>query len=313
MDLPPPETRPLGRTGLKLSAIGFGAAPLGSMYGAIDRADAVRSVHHAVEHGINFFDTSAYYNDSEVVLGEALRGGWRDRIVLCTKGGRISKTEFDFSPAHVRASLERSLARLGTDHVDIFLAHDVEFAEDLGRVCTETAAELHRLKAEGKCRFVGMSGLPLAALVTAVETARLDVVLSYCHGSLNDTSVLDVLLPVAERHDTAVINASPLSMGLLTQSGPPAWHPADDEIKAACRKAAEVCAAKGADLARLALQFTVSQQRLATTLVGMSRVEEVNKNLAAAAAPLDEALLRAVMDVLAPVKNRSWPSGTFSG
>src|SRR5262249_52965487 len=124
------ELRELGRTGLRVSTLAFGGAPLGGMYGPFDEAEAVATVRRAVDAGVNLFDTSPYYGPltSEELLGRALDGGWRRRVVLATKGGRITKERFDFSAARLVRSMDDSLRRLRTDHVDIFQAHDIEFA-----------------------------------------------------------------------------------------------------------------------------------------------------------------------------------------
>jgi L-galactose dehydrogenase len=307
------ELRELGRTGLKVSPLGYGGAPLGGMYGTLDEAEAIAAVRHAIDAGINLVDTSPYYGPlhSEVLLGKALSDGWRSRVLLATKCGRIDKAVFDFSTEFIVRSMEDSLRRLQTDHVDIFQAHDIEFADDLDRVFSETAEALHRLKKQGKCRFVGMTGLPLVVLKRAVESCDLDVIISYCHFTLLDTTLVGDLLPIAVRRGVGVINASPLGMGLLTDDGPPPWHPADLAIKEAARKAAELCRRRGADLSTLSQAWVLREKRLATTLVGMSRRSEVDRNLRAMAAAVDEELLAEVERVLAPVKDRTWPSGKF--
>jgi L-galactose dehydrogenase len=307
------ELRELGRTALKVSPLSFGGAPLGGMYGTIDEAEAIASVRHAIDAGINLVDTSPYYGPlhSEVLLGKALRDGWRQRVLLATKVGRIDKAAFDFSAGFIARSMDESLRRLQTDHVDIFQAHDVEFADDLDRVFTESAEALYRLKKQGNCRFVGMTGLPLVVLRRAVEACDLDVVISYCHCNLLDTTLLTDFIDVAARRGVGVINASALGMGLLSAGGPPPWHPADDEIKAAARKAVVLCQRRGADPSALALSWVLREKRIATTLVGMPRRSEVDRNLSALSTPVDEGLLAEVQQVLAPVKDRTWPSGHF--
>jgi L-galactose dehydrogenase len=307
------ELRELGRTGLKVSPLGYGGAPLGGMYGKLDEPEAIAAVRQAIDAGINLMDTSPYYGPlhSEALLGKALADGWRKRIVLATKCGRIDRAVFDFSADFIVRSMEDSLRRLQTDYIDIFQAHDIEFADDLDRVFTETAEALYRLKKQGKCRFIGMTGLPLVVLKGAVESCDLDVIISYCHFTLLDTTLLRDLLPTAERRGVGIINASPLGMGLLTNDGPPPWHPADSEIKEAARKAAELCRQRGADLSTLAQAWVLREKRLATTLVGMSRPAEVERNLRAMATPVDEGLLAEVERILAPVKDRTWPSGKF--
>ncbi len=305
------EYRELGRTGLKVSPLSFGGAPLGGMYGTIEEPEAIASVRHAIDAGINLVDTSPYYGPlhSEVLLGKALGDGWRRRVYLATKCGRIDRDVFDFSAGSIARSLEESLRRLQTDYLDIFQAHDIEFADDLDRVFTESAEALYRLKKQGKCRFVGMTGLPLPVLRRAIEECELDVVISYCHCNLLDTTLLTDLLGVAERRGVGVINASALGMGLLSDGGPPPWHPADNEIKEAARQAVALCERRGARLSTLALAWVAREKRLATTLVGMATRAEVDRNLAALRTPVDEALLADVAKVLAPVKDRTWPSG----
>jgi L-galactose dehydrogenase len=307
------EQRELGRTGLNVSVLGYGGAPLGGMYGTLDQAEAIAAVRQAIDSGINLIDTSPYYGPlhSETLLGKALRDVWRERVILATKGGRIDLNTFDFSAEFITRSMDESLRRLQTDYVDIFQAHDIEFADDLDRVFTETAEALYRLKKAGKCRFVGMTGLPLKVLQRAIEACDLDVVISYCHCTLLDTTLLTGLQPVAERRGVGIINASPLGMGLLTDGGPPPWHPADAEIKAAARQAVELCRKRGGDLSALALAWVLSVKRLPTTLVGMKTRAEVDRNLRAVGSAVDEALLEDVQRILAPVQGRTWPSGRF--
>src|SRR5688572_20281241 len=124
--------RPLGRTGLDISAVSLGGAALGQQYGPVSVADAAATVHAGIAAGVNLIDTSAYYGKgvSEQILGEVLQGGWREKVFICTKAGRLDRAAFDFSPAGMRACFERSLRRLRTDHVDILLAHDIEYADD---------------------------------------------------------------------------------------------------------------------------------------------------------------------------------------
>lgn len=305
------QTRSLGQTGLNVSVMSLGGAALGDMYGTLRPGEAADCVHRAIDLGINLIDTSPFYGltRSETVLGEILQGGWRDRTFLCTKAGRDDVDHFDFTPTHIEESLDASLKRLGTDYVDILIAHDIEFADDLEHVFTDTADILHRLKEKGKCRFVGMSGYPLGVLRTAIERCRLDVVISYCHYSLQNTRLITELLPVAEAHGVGLLNASPLSMGLLTEQGPPDWHPAPPEIKHAARRAAEVCRRHGSNIAYLGMQFAFAEPRIASTITGTAKIEELERNLEAIASPPDPTILAEVLTCLDPVRDQTWPSG----
>ena len=209
----------LGKTGLKVSAVSFGTAPLGDMFGAADEDEAIATVHRALDAGINFFDSSPHYGGglAERRLGLALRGH-REGVVVGTKGGRYGQNVFDFSPRRLRESLHRSLELLQTDYVDIFQLHDIEYVS-LAGVFTDSYTELLRLRDEGKCRYVGMTGYPLETLQRAVSETDLDVVLSYAHFTLLNTRLTEELLPLCKRRGVGLINAAAVVLGLLTPSG----------------------------------------------------------------------------------------------
>jgi len=303
--------RTLGRTGLRVSILSQGGAALGQQYGSVSQAQAEECVRLAVDAGVNLIDTSAYYGKglAETMLGRMLPAIGRDRVYLCTKAGRFDTHQFDFTPAAIERSLDESLDRLGTDHVDILLAHDIEFADDIEAVFEETAACLHRLKRHGKCRFIGMSAYPPRLLVRAIERCELDVVISYGHYTLQSQRLLEELLPVAERHGVGILNGSPLCLGALSDHGPPAWHPADAEFKAVCARAVAYCRAKGADPNLLGMHFALAEERIASTITGTARASELAVNLLALSTSPDQALLQEVRDILAPIRNRDWPSG----
>ena len=300
----------LGQTGLVLSPISLGASSLGGgVFGPVEEQDAIRTVHLALDHGVRLIDVAPFYGDTraETVLGKALRGVARDRYVLATKVGRYGNTEFDFSSKRVLQSMDESLQRLGVDYVDLIQAHDVEYG-DLRQIENETIPALHRLVDEGKARFFGATGYPLKSLRQLAEHVQLDTVLSYNHLSLNDTTLLDAL-PVFAAKGIGVINAAPLSQGLLTNRGTPSWHPAPDAVKNACAAAAELVRNLGSDIAKLAIQFSTRQPGVATTLIGTADPQELERNLQWATEPLDEELLALVQSKLAPIHNVTWKTG----
>ena len=309
------QMRPLGQTGLNVSILGQGGAAFGQQFGPVSSAEAAECVHAAIDAGVNLVDTAAYYGKglAEEFLGQALQGGWREKVYICTKACRLDNAEFDFTPQGTRACFEASLKRLKTDYVDILLAHDIEFATDYEYVFTETANVLHELKKEGKARFIGMSGYPLGLLKQAIERCHLDVVISYAHYNLYNTRLLSDLLPTAEQHGVGVLNASPLAMGLLTNHGPQPWFPGPPEVREACAKAAELCRSRGKDIARLGMQFCFAQERIPCTLTGTAKRSELEVNLQSLAEPVDQELLAAVLKVLEPVKNWTWASGNWKG
>ena len=301
--------RRLGKTELQVSVLSYGASPLGSVFREIDEAEGIRTVHTALDLGMNLIDVSPYYGltKAETVLGKALRGVDRDRYILATKVGRYGLDEFDFSAARVTTSVDESLARLGVDHIDIIQCHDIEFV-NLDQIVEETIPALRRLQETGKVRYVGITGLPIKIFTDVVARAEVDTILSYCHYMLNDTALLEII-PALQAQDIGIINASPLGMGLLTNRGVPDWHLAPADVQQACAQAAAFCDEQGVDIAQLAVQFSVANPDIATTIVGSANPRNIEKNVRWIETPPDPALLAAVQAILAPVMNKSWPSG----
>lgn len=301
--------RRLGNTELNVSILGYGASPLGSVFRDIDEADGIRTVHEALDLGINLIDVSPYYGltKAETVLGKALKSVPRDRFILSTKAGRYGSEEFDFSAERITRSVEESMRRLNVEYIDILHLHDIEFG-DMKQIVEESIPALQRMQEQGKIRYYGVTGLPLAIYPKVLDRIHADSIISYCHYSLNDTSLAD-LLPYFAEKGTGVINASPLSMGLLSQRGAPEWHPAAADIKEYCRRAARYCADRGEDIAKLALQFSVSHEQIPTTLTGTANPANIRNNVRWIEEPLDEQLLQEVQDILQPIMNKTWPSG----
>lgn len=303
--------RSLGATGLKLSVLGFGSSPLGGVFASIDEEEGKRAVRAALDLGVNFFDASPFYGmtRAEKVLGDALADVPRDCYLLATKVGRYGNDprDFDFSARRIRSSIDESLRRLRVEYVDIVQCHDIEFG-DLNQIVEEAIPALRREVEAGKVRYIGITGLPLRIFPAIIERAPVDTALSYCHYALNDTS-LEQLIPYLRQHKIGVINAAPLSMGLLTDGGVPAWHPAPAEVRGCCARAAAHCRERGIDIAQLAIQFAVANPAIETTLVGISSAEEIARNVRWACERPDPAVLAEVLEILAPIHNRTWPSG----
>ncbi len=303
------EYRRLGRTDLQLSVIGFGTAPLGGEYGTLDLTEAERAVHGAIDEGITFFDTAAYYGRrlSEERLGRMLEGR-RNRVVLATKCARFDKTVFDFSAARVRTSVEESLRLLRTDYLDLLTVHDIEFG-DREEVINEAVPAARELQREGKVRYVGVSGLPLRILADVAVRAKVDSVISYCHYNLLLRDLDTHLTPALKECGIGLINASPLHMGVLTAQGPPPWHPAPESVKTAGRDVVDLLERRGVHPAPAALRFCLEHPYVSSTLVGMVTRAEVGANLEALRFELEPALLDQINDAVAPVKHLTWPSG----
>ncbi len=303
------EQRPFGKTGLQLSVLGFGTGPLGGDFGTLDLGEAERTVHAAIDSGINLFDTSPYYGRtlSEQRLGPALKGK-RQQVILCTKLGRYEKASFDFSAARVASSIDESLSRLHTDYVDLLIAHDVEFV-DREQIIAETIPAMRKLQEQGKARFVGISGLPLKILADIAERGRVDFVLSYCRYTLLNRDLDRWLTPTVEKYKLGLIGAAAVHMGILVSQGPQPWHPAQPEIKEAGRKIVALCEERGVDPATLAVWFTMQKPQIASTLVGMKTRHELEGNLKAITFQPDPDLLQKVDEIARPVLPLIWPSG----
>ncbi len=303
--------RVLGKTGLKVSVLSLGVSPFGGVFGAVDDRQCSACLNAALDAGINFLDTSPFYGQlkSELMLGRCLQGIPRERYLLATKVGRYlgEPQDFDFSAARVRRSVDESLARLKVGHVDIIQCHDIEFAS-LAQIVSETIPALREVVRAGKARFVGITGLPLKIFREVLAQTEVDTILSYCHYALNDTALTE-LLPLLEQKNVGIINASPFSMGLLTKHGPPDWHPAPAPLRDACLRATQLCADHGVNISQAALQFSLKNQRLHTTLVGTAKAEHIQSNIRWLEEPLSPALMAEIRALFRPVHNLTWPSG----
>lgn len=306
------EYREIGRTGMKVSALSFGASSLGSVFRDTKESEAIAAVHTAVEMGMNFIDVSPYYGHykAETVLGKALREIPRDRYYLSTKVGRYGKdgvNTWDYSGRRATESVYESMERLGVEHIDLINVHDIEFA-DLHQVVEETLPALVELREKGVVGHVGITDLQLENLQWVVDHAApgtVESILNFCHFTLNDDKLLD-FLDYFEERGIGVINASPLSMGLLSQRGVPAWHPAPASLVEACRRAVEHCSAKGYPIEKLAMQFSVSEPRIATTLFSSANPANVAKNIAYVSEQPDMELVSEVKGIIGDQQRVSW-------
>jgi len=299
------ELRKLGKTDLELPIISFGASSLGQEFRKVRLEDALKSVEVALELGMNFIDTSHFYGRgmSEVLLGIALRDTPRDNYMMGTKVGRYDLAHFDFSPKRIAESVDISLHRLGIDYLDICLLHDIEFV-DLYQIVEEAVPALRKAQKEGKVRYVGISGFPMKVFTWVIERTDIDVILSYNQYTLQNTCLEDIT-PFLIEKGVGIMNAGPFAARLLTNATLPPWHKEPENVKAACRKAAEYCQSKGVDIAQLAMQFSVSHPNYATCISGSANPDNIRKWARWIEEPVDQELMDEVIKMLEPVKNIS--------
>ena len=304
------QRRILGKTGLELPVLSFGASSLGAEFRSVQLDEVFESIRVALELGLNLIDTSPYYGRgmSEVLLGIALQGVPRSNYLLCTKLGRFDANHFDFSAKRVAESVDVSLHRLRTDHLDIILCHDIEFVP-LRQIIDETLPALRKIQASGKVRYVGISGYPMKIFDVIQREAELDCILSYNQYTLQNTRLVDDILPTMREKGIGVMNAGPFAARLLTNAPLPSWHRDSKEVQKVAREAAIFCEKQGVDIAHLALHFSCAHPDLATTIAGSANPNNIRKWVEWLNSPVDPALLADVLKILQPVHNVSHLEG----
>lgn len=305
----------LGKTGLKVSRLSFGASSLGAVFHPVEESAALAAVHAALDCGINYFDVAPAYGAtlSESRLGKALKGVSRDRYFLSTKVGKYTKPgsygddTLDYSRRRIRASLEESAARLGTEYFDIIHIHDIEYQNRAHTewALTEGYESVQELKREGRIGGVSFGIYPIDLWKRIFTSLEIDAALVHNHYCLNDTQLVD-LFPVAREKKIGIINGSPFASGLLTDRGPADWHPANPEARALFRQAADFCRSQGTSISRLALQFSSQNQEIPTTLFSTADAKTVLRNVTDHEQPCDMNLVAEVQKILLPVLNREW-------
>ena len=302
---------------MKLSHISFGASSLGSVFRETNEKESFEAVETAIEGGINFIDVSPYcgHFKAETVLGKALRSIPRDKYYLSTKVGRYGKdgvNTWDYSAKRVTDSVYESMERLGIDFIDLINVHDIEFQAalpgGLQKVVDETLPALVELREKGVVGHVGITDLQLQNLKWVIEHCEKGVVesvLNFCHYTLNDDALGD-FMGFFEHEGVGVVNASPLSMGLLSQRGVPDWHPAPKPLVKACQKAAEHCREKGYPIEKLAVQYSVSNPRIASTLFSSANPDNVRRNIEWANEEPDWELVMEVKEIIGDQQRVTW-------
>lgn len=311
------EYRELGNTGLKVSNIGFGASSLGGVFHSFNEQRGIDAVFAAIDAGINYIDVSPYYGHykAETVLGKALKDIPHDKFILSTKVGRYGENgqnTWDYSAERVTRSAYESMERLNIDYIDILYVHDIEFQASLPgglqKIADETLPALIRLKEEGVVKHVGCTDLQLENLKWIVEhtpKGTIECLLSFCHYCLNDDKLVD-FLDFFEENGVGVTNASPFSMGLLTERGVPDWHPAPKPLVEKCVEAARFCAEQGYPIEKLAMQYSCSNPRIASTVFSTTRPENLLKNIEFVNEPIDWELVKKVQEIIGDQKRVSW-------
>jgi L-galactose dehydrogenase len=301
--------RRLGKTGLNVSVIGFGASPLGNVFDDCDESEGIRSVHCAIDLGINFFDVAPFYGITmaETRLGDALKGK-RNDILLATKCGRYGLRDFDFSYQRILDSADESLKRLKTDYVDLMQLHDIEFGSK-EQVLNEAIPALQKIKASGKARFLGITGLPVRYLAAIAREVEVDTVLSWAHYNLLQDEINAELVPLCQQKDMGLMNAAPLVQRILSDASIPAWHNAPAELQAMQAPLLACCKKYGVALSDVAIRYAIDHPFISSTIIGMCDQHNVKKNAGVVEFSIPEGLLAEIDQIVTPVKNTMWFEG----
>eukprot|EP01064_Diplonema_japonicum_P036690 TRINITY_DN8338_c0_g1_i1.p1 TRINITY_DN8338_c0_g1~~TRINITY_DN8338_c0_g1_i1.p1 ORF type:complete len:392 (+),score=88.53 TRINITY_DN8338_c0_g1_i1:1104-2279(+) len=277
--------------------------------------------------GGNLIDTSHWYGQgkSERLLGHALKNVPRKAYYIMSKVCRYDKElmrMFDFTYARTYQGVKDSLKRLQLDQVDVMQVHDPEFCPAVDIIVNETIPALYKAKEEGMTRLVGMTGYPIGVqeeiIKKSFEAGRpIHTSLTYCRYTLNDRSLLESgYWETCKKLRIAVVNASPISMGLLMNREPPAWHPATSLCKETCRKAIQYCQSKSVDISKLAVHFVLRNENIATTLVSTTSPQRCQQNIDAISTPLtldEESVLEHIFsNIFQPAGNLSWENVELS-
>ena len=290
----------IGKTGMKVARLAFGASSLGGVFHTINEKEAINAVFTAVDNGLNFIDVSPYYGHykAETVLGKALKDIPRDKYFLSTKVGRYGKdgvNTWDYSAKRATESVYESMERLNIDHIDLINVHDIEFQAalpgGLQKVVDETLPALVELRNKGIVSHVGITDLQLENLKWVVDHApagTVESILNFCHFCLNDDKLNDYL-------------------GYFEQKGIGVdWHPAPKPLVEACAKAAQHCKSKGTSIEKLAVQYSYSNPRIATTLFSSANPKNVLRNIEAVQEPLDWDLVFEVREIIGNQQRVTW-------
>jgi D-threo-aldose 1-dehydrogenase len=298
--------REIRRTGVHLTTLGFGAAPIAGLYNVVDEATARATIDAAWEGGIRYFDTAPHYGLglSERRLGEALRDRPRDDVVVSSKVGRLLVARIpplardddmfdvpgdltrrrDYSRDGVLRSLEATLQRTGLGHVDILYVHDPD--EHWQQAAEEAVPALVELRDAGVVGAIGVGMNQAAMLARFIRQTDVDAVMLAGRYTLLEQRAADDLLPAALEHGRSVVAAAVFNSGLLARDEVPDtatydYQQASPDVRARARLLAAACREHGTTLPAAAIQFPLRHPAVASVVVGMRSPEEVQHNLAA--------------------------------
>lgn len=312
----------------RLSALGFGAAPIGNLYARVTESDAQAALEEAFRRGVRYFDTAPFYGYglSELRLGRALLGRPRDTFSISTKVGRLVAVDgrgqkstnhgfvvdggraiFDYSRDGVLRSFDSSLRRLGIDHVDILLLHDVgrlthgdRHAEITRQALDEALPAMAALRDSGAVDAIGVGVNEQAVCLELMPRFDLDwIMLAGRYTLLEQHDSADVMAE-ARRRAVKIIVAAPYNSGLLASAGSPGntynYQPVNAAMLDRAQRIYALCAEEGIDVGAAALQFPLAHPAVASVVTGLRSADEVISAVTRLRAPVPERLWKRLQD-----------------
>ena len=304
----PLEKAEIRSTGVHVTRVGMGGAPIGGLYTAVEAEAAVGTIRRAHELGVGYFDTAPLYGSgrSEMLFGDALEGIPRGDYVLSTKVGRLLEPvagqpesdqfvdlpslepTYDYSRDGVLRSIDESLARLRLDRVDVVMIHDPD--DHFEQALDEAFPALYDLRSQGVVGAVGAGMNQCPMLARFAREADPDCFLLAGRYTLLDQSGLEELLPLCVEKGIGIVLGGPYNSGILASDLSDDttfdYLPAPREVVERARRIKDVCGRHGVPLKAAALQFGLAHPAVAATIPGARSIEEIEENLGMAAHPI---------------------------
>lgn len=299
----------------EISNIGYGCATLANIYNPLTDTDSHEIINFCVKNGINYFDVAPFYGggNAEFRLGRALNTLNKNKLFIATKVGRYTDENslsgaggyFDFSPSKIEESIKNSMDKIGIKQIDLLQCHDIE------HVTTETIIEalpiLDHFRNIGYINNIGINSYPIQPLIDIIDRTNIKInsVGTYAHHTLINDSLNNYIQYFREK-DIKIINSSPLGMGLLTDKGPPDWHPASQKMLDIVYKIKNFCIEKNENISNIAMKYSLNNPNILTNITGGGSIEEITNNLSTLNNPPGKNILDEIDIISQPVKNKLW-------
>ena len=298
-----------------VSNIAYGCATLANIYKPLNIDDCKQLITYTFKKGINYFDVAPFYGGelAERNLGYSIKDIPRSELFIATKIGRYTDDNsnsgaggyFDFSPSKIEQSIKKSIDNMNIKYIDLLQCHDIE------NVSRQTVLDalplLEHYKTTGIINGIGINSYPIQPLLDIVESTpiKINSVGTYAHNTLINNTILDYIEYFTKKN-ISIINSSPLAMGLLTQKGPPIWHPASNLMKTTVNNLNNYCLSKNLNIENLSMIYSLSNKDILTTISGGNSITEIKNNLNCLNKTIDDLIMKDITEIVYPIKNKLW-------